>query len=307
MKVLVAAPIYDKAIERLREAGFEVLFKEYPSEDELVMLVKDVDALIVRSKPVVTRKVIEAARKLKIIGRSGVGLDNIDLEAAKERGIKVINTPGVPTNSVAELTIGLMLAVLRKIAYADRKLRKGEWVKKQCLGYELRGKTLGVIGMGRIGREVARIAHHGFDMKIIYYDIIRCPKEIEEELKTECVDLETLLRRADIVTIHVPLTPQTKHLINEERLKLMKTTSILINTSRGGVIDTKALIKALKEGWIAGAGLDVFDEEPLPKNHPLTSLDNVVLTPHIGASTVEAQERASMEIVEKIIEFFKSK
>lgn len=307
MKVLVAAPIYDKAIERLREAGFEVLFKEYPSEDELVILIKDVDALIVRSKPMVTRKVIEAAGKLKIIGRSGVGLDNIDLEAAKEKGIKVINTPGAPANSVAELTIGLMLAVLRKIAYADRRLREGEWVKKQCLGYELRGKTLGVIGMGRIGREVARIAHHGFGMKIIYYDVIRCPKEIEEELKTECVDLETLLRRADIVTIHVPLTPQTKHLINEERLKLMKTTSFLINTSRGGVIDTKALVKALKEGWIAGAGLDVFDEEPLPKNHPLTSLDNVVLTPHIGASTIEAQERAGMEIVEKIIEFFKSK
>ena len=307
MKVLIAAPIHDKAIKMLKEAGFEVVVKEYPDENELIGLIKDADALIVRSKPLVTRRVIEAAEKLKVIGRAGVGLDNIDIEAAKERGITVYNAPGAPTNSVAELAIGLMLTVLRKIAYADRSMREGKWVKKECLGQELHGKILGVIGMGRIGRAVARIAHHGFGMKIIYYDVIRCPKEIEEELEARCLDLETVLRTADVITIHVPLTPQTKHLINEERLKLMKPTAILINTARGGVVDTNALVKALKEDWIAGAGLDVFEEEPLPRDHPLTELDNVVLTPHIGANTIEAQERAGIEIAKKIIGFFKGK
>lgn len=305
VKVLVAAPIHEKALEKLRSAGFEIVYEEYPSENRLIELIKDVEAVIVRSKPRVTRRVIEAAEKLKVIARAGVGLDNIDLDAAGEKGIKVFNAPAAPTQSVAELVIGLMLAVLRKIAFADRKMREGVWAKKQCLGHELRGKILGVIGMGRIGTAVARIAHYGFGMKIIYYDVRRCPKEIEKELGTECVDLDTLMKTADIVTIHVPLLPTTKHLINEEKLRLMKKSAILINTARGGVVDTNALIKALKEGWIAGAGLDVFEEEPLPPDHPLTKLDNVVLTPHIGANTVEAQERAGMEVVEKIIEFFK--
>ncbi len=305
MKVLIAAPIHNKAIKMLKEAGFEVVVKEYPDESELIELIKDADALIVRSKPLVTRRVIEAAGKLKVIGRAGVGLDNIDLEAADERGITVYNAPDASTNSVAELTIGLMLAVLRKISYADRSMRNGKWVKKECLGRELHGKVLGVIGMGRIGKAVARIAYYGFGMKIIYYSRRR-HRDIEEEVKAQYYDLETVLRTADVITIHVSLTPQTKHLINEERLKLMKPTAILINTARGSIIDTNALIKALKEGWIAGAGLDVFEEEPLPKNHPLTELDNVVLTPHIGANTIEAQERAGIEIAHKIIEYFKN-
>lgn len=306
VKVLVAAPIHEKALEMLKKAGFEIVYEEYPSEERLIELIKDVDAIIVRSKPRVTRRVIEAAEKLRVIARAGVGLDNIDLEAAEEKGIKVFNAPSAPTQSVAELAIGLMLAVMRKIAYADRKMREGAWPKKQCLGHELRGKVLGVIGMGRIGSAVARIAYHGFGMKIIYYDVRRCPKEIEQELEAKCVDLDTLFKTADVITIHVPLIPATKHLVNEEKLRLMKKTAILINTARGGVVDTEALVKALKEGWIAGAGLDVYEEEPLPPDHPLTKLENVVLTPHIGANTVEAQERAGIEVVEKIIEFFKS-
>ncbi len=305
MKVLVAAPIHEKALELLKKAGFEVIYKEYPSENELIELVRNVDAIIVRSKPIVSRRVIEAAAKLKVIGRAGVGLDNIDLEAAREKGVEVLNAPSAPTISVAEHAIGLMLAVIRKIAYADRLMRAGEWPKKKCMGHELRGKVLGVVGMGRIGTAVARIAYHGFGMRIIYYDIRRCPKEVEKELEARCVDLETLFREADIVTFHVPLIPQTRHFVNEQRLKLMKKTAILINTARGGVIDTDALVKALKEGWIAGAGLDVYEEEPLPPDHPLTKLDNVVLTPHIGASTYEAQERAGIEIAEKIIGFLK--
>ncbi|MET1159887.1 MAG: D-2-hydroxyacid dehydrogenase [Thermoprotei archaeon] len=304
VKVLIAAPIHSRAIEILKERGFEVLYREEPEEDELVELVKDVDALIVRSKPLVTRRVIEAANKLKIIVRAGVGLDNIDLDAAKEKGIEVANVPEAATNSVAELAIGLMISVLRKIAYADRMMRQGKWVKKESMGFELRGKTLGIIGMGRIGRAVARIAYHGFGMKILYYDVYRAPREFEEEVRARYVDLETLLRESDIVSIHVPLTPETKHLINEERLKLMKKNAILINTARGAVVNTNALIKALKEGWIAGAGLDVYEEEPLPPDHPLLKLDNVVLTPHIGASTYEAQERAGIGAAKKIIEFF---
>lgn len=305
VKILVAAPLHEKALEKLRSAGFQIVYEEYPSEDRLVELIKDVEAIIVRSKPKVSRRVIEAAEKLKVIARAGVGLDNIDLDAANEKGIQVFNAPAAPTQSVAELAIGLMIDVLRKIAFADRKMREGVWAKKQCLGHELRGKVLGIIGMGRIGTAVARIAYHGFGMKIIYYDVRRCPKDVEKELDAKCVDLETLLKTADIVSIHVPLVPSTKHLINEEKLRLMKKSAILINTARGGVVDTDALVKALKEGWIAGAGLDVFEEEPLPPNHPLTKLDNVVLTPHIGANTVEAQERAGIEVVEKIIEFFK--
>lgn len=305
VKVLVAAPLHPKAIEKLRGAGFEVIVKEYPSEDELVELIKDVDAIIVRSNPKVTRRVIEAAEKLKVIGRAGVGIDNIDLEAAEERGIAILNTPGAPSRSVAELAIGLMLAVARKIAFADRKMREGVWAKKQCMGFELRDKVLGVIGMGRIGREVARIAYYGFGMKTIYYDARGRMEDVEKELDAKYRELDDVLREADIVTLHVPLLPSTRHLINEERLKLMKPSAILINTARGGVVDTEALVKALSNGWIAGAGLDVYEDEPLPKDHPLTRFDNVVLTPHIGSTTNEAQERAGVQIAEKIIEFFK--
>lgn len=303
MKVLVAAPLHEKALEVLKNAGLEIVYEEYPDEDRLLELVRDADAIIVRSKPKVTRKVIEAAPKLKVIGRAGVGLDNIDLEAAKERGIKVVNSPGASSRSVAELAVGLMFAVARKIAFADRKMREGVWAKKQCMGIELEGKTIGVIGFGRIGYEVAKIAN-ALGMKVLLYD----PKPNEERAKEvggKFVSLEELLRESDVVTLHVPLVDATYHLINEERLKLMKPTAILINAARGAVVDTEALVKALKEGWIAGAGLDVFEEEPLPADHPLTKLDNVVLTPHIGASTEEAQMRAGVQVAEQIVEILK--
>nr|WP_206203473.1 hydroxyacid dehydrogenase [Thermococcus sp. M36] len=303
VKVLVAAPLHEKAIEVLKNAGFEVLYEEYPDEERLIGLVGDVDAIIVRSKPKVTRKVIEAAPKLKVIGRAGVGLDNIDLEAAKERGIKVVNSPGASSRSVAELVLALMFNVARKVAFADRKMREGVWAKKQCMGIELEGKTLGIVGFGRIGYQIAKIAK-ALGMNVLLYD----PYPNEERAKEvggKFVDLETLLKESDVVTLHVPLIEQTYHLINEERLKLMKPTAILINAARGAVVDTEALVKALKEGWIAGAGLDVFEEEPLPAGHPLTELDNVVLTPHIGASTVEAQMRAGVQVAEQIVEILK--
>ncbi|ASI99300.1 hydroxyacid dehydrogenase [Thermococcus celer] len=303
MKVLVAAPLHEKAIEVLKNAGFEMVYEEYPDEDRLVELVGDVDAIIVRSKPKITRRVIEAAPKLKVIGRAGVGLDNIDLEAAKERGIKVVNSPGASSRSVAELVLALMFNVARKVAFADRKMREGVWAKKQCMGIELEGKTLGIIGFGRIGYQIAKIAS-ALGMNVLLYD----PYPNEErarEVGGRFADLETLLRESDVVTLHVPLVDSTYHLINEERLKLMKKSAILINAARGPVVDTKALVKALKEGWIAGAGLDVYEEEPLPKDHPLTKLDNVVLTPHIGASTVEAQMRAGVQVAEQIVDILK--
>ncbi len=303
MKILVASRIHEKAIQLLRENGFEVSVVEEPPEDELARLIKGFDGLIVRSKPLVTRKVIESADRLKVIARAGVGLDNIDVEAAKEKGIALINAPESSTQSVAELAVGLMLAVARKIAFSDRRMREGYWAKKEAMGIELSGKTLGVIGAGRIGSAVARIAKYGFNMHILYYDVA-CRDDLNKELEAECVSVEELLKRSDIVTIHVPLLPETRHMINEEKLRLMKKTAILINTSRGAVVDTAALVKALSEGWIAGAGLDVFEEEPLPKDHPLTKLDNVVLTPHIGASTKEAQEKAGVEVARKIVEFF---
>lgn len=304
MKVLVAAPLHEKAFEVLKNAGLEVVYEEYSREEKLLELVKDVDAIIVRSKPKVTRKVIENAPKLKVIGRAGVGLDNIDLEAAKERGIQVLNAPAAASRSTAELVFALLLTVARKVAFADRKMREGVWAKKQALGIELEGKTIGIVGFGRIGYNVAKIAN-AFGMRILLYD----PYPNEEgtkEVGGKFVDLETLLRESDVVTLHVPLLPSTKYLINEEKLKLMKPTAILINAARGGIVEEKALVKALQEGRIYGAALDVFEEEPLPKDHPLIKLDNVVLTPHIGASTREAQERAGVEIAEKVIQALKS-
>ncbi len=303
VKVLVAAPLHERAIEVLKNAGFDVIFEEYPDEARLLELVGDVDAIVVRSKPKVTRKVIEAAPKLKVIGRAGVGLDNIDLEAAKEREIRVVNSPAASSRSVAELVLAMMFNVARKVSFADRKMREGVWTKKQCMGIELDGKTLGIVGFGRIGYQIAKIAK-ALGMKVLLYD----PYPNEERAKEvggNFVDLETLLEESDVVTLHVPLVEQTYHLINEERLKLMKPTAILINAARGAVVDTNALVKALREGWIAGAGLDVYEEEPLPKDHPLTKLDNVVLTPHIGASTVEAQMRAGVQVAEQIVEVLK--
>ncbi len=303
VKVLVAAPLHEKAIEVLKNAGFEVVYEEYPNEERLIELAKDVEAIIVRSKPKVTRRVIEAAPKLRVIGRAGVGLDNIDLDAAKERGIKVVNSPAASSRSVAELVFGLLFAVARKIAFADRKMREGIWAKKQCMGTELEGKTIGIVGFGRIGYNVAKIAN-AFGMRVLLYDPYP-NEERAKEIGGTFTSLEDLLKESDVVTLHVPLIDATYHLINEERLKLMKSTAILINAARGAVVDNKALVKALQEGWIAGAGLDVFEEEPLPKDHPLTRLDNVVLTPHIGASTEEAQMRAGVQVAEQIVEILK--
>lgn len=298
MKVGICDPIAPEGVEILKKEGFEVVDLTDIPKEELTKHVADIHALIVRSATKVRKDMIDAAKNLKVIGRAGVGLDNIDVEYAKSKGIKVINTPGATSISVAELTIGLILAVMRKIAYGDRETRNGNWPKKKCKGIEMYGKTLGIIGFGRIGKEVAKRAK-AFGMRVIYNKVHRLDEATEKELGVEYRDLDTLISEADVITLHVPLTPETKHMINEERIAKMKDGAIIVNASRGGIVDEVALYNALKSGKLYGAALDVYENEPL-KESKLFELDNVVLTPHIGAQAKEGQTRAGIEIAEKI-------
>lgn len=304
MKVGICDPIAKEGVELLKKEGFEVVDLTGLPKDELSNHVRDLDAIIVRSATKVRKEMIDAAEKLKAIGRAGVGLDNIDVEYAKSKGIKVINTPGATSISVAELTIGLILAVMRKIAYADREMRNGAWPKKKCKGIEMYGKTLGIIGIGRIGREVAKRAT-AFGMKVIYYDVYRPDESTEKELAIEFRELDALVSEADVITLHLPLTPETKHLINKERIEMMKDGAIIINAARGGIVDENALYEALKSGKLYGAALDVYENEPL-KESKLFEIDNIVLTPHIGAQAKEGQTRAGIEVAKKIAEALKS-
>lgn len=253
----------------------------------------------------------EAARHgTRIISQYAVGYDNIDVDCTTRHGVYVTNTPNVLTEATAELTWALILATARHIVRADRYVRSGEWYRSGTgwhpelfLGMELRGKTLGIIGFGRIGRAVARIGAHGFGMRVLYYSRRRAPEEVEREIGAEYVPLEHLLRESDVVSIHVPLTPETRGMIGERELRLMKPSAILVNTARGAVVDPDALVKALREGWIAGAGLDVFHEEPLPPDHPLTRLENVVLAPHIGSATHEARQAMTCAVLDNLLAF----
>jgi glyoxylate reductase len=261
----------------------------------------------------ITCELLSEAKNLRIISQYAVGYDNIDVECATKQGIYVTNTPGVLTDATAELAWTLILATARRIVEADVFVRWGEWWRKgtgwhpkMMLGTQVTGKTLGIIGMGRIGRAVAKKAK-GFDMKILYYDIFRLPEELEKQLGAKYVDLDTLLAESDIITIHTPLTKDTYHLINEERLKKMKKGAILVNTARGPIVDIDALVKALREGWIAGAGLDVHIMEPLPPNHPITAFNNVVLTPHIGSATYETRLAMAMLVADNLIAFAEGK
>ncbi len=245
-------------------------------------------------------ELLDRAPRLRLVARFGVGYDNVDVEACTRRGVYVTHTPGVLSGAVADLTWGLILALARHLVRADRFVRERWALRRERLpfGIDLEGKTLGIIGLGRIGSEVARRAQ-GFGVKVIYYDVVRKP-ELEEAYGAEYVSLPELLQRADIVSIHVPLLPSTEHLIGERELRMMKPTALLINTSRGRVIDQKALVKAVKEGWIAGAGLDVYEEEPIPLDDPLLKLENVVLTPHIGSATRETRRRMAEVCAENV-------
>jgi len=301
-RVLVCDLIDYEGIQKLEKTGFKLDVKPTISSDELKKTVSNYDVLIVRSRTKVTKEIFEAGTRLKLVGRAGVGLDNIDLEAAQEKGVKVINTPEAPAEATAELTMGLILALARSIPSADRAMKEGKWLKKDLMGWELKDKTLGTIGLGNVGERVARLAKV-FGMKILITK--RTPPEpaLLKELEAEFVSLHELLKQSDVITIHVPYTPQTHHMIGEKQLQLMKKGSFLVNTSRGAIVEEKALLEALQSQRLGGAALDVYEIEP-PTNWALMKLPNVVCTPHIGAQTEEAQKTASVLIAEKIITFF---
>uniref|UniRef100_A0A7C1J855 D-3-phosphoglycerate dehydrogenase n=1 Tax=Ammonifex degensii TaxID=42838 RepID=A0A7C1J855_9THEO len=286
-KVLVTDGVAPEGLAVLKEApDVELDIRPKISPEELLAIIPDYDALIVRSATKVTSAVLERARKLKIIGRAGVGVDNIDVRAATARGIIVANAPGGNTIAAAEHTMGMMLALARNIPEANARLKAGIWDKDSLVGVELRHKVLGVVGIGRVGSEVAKRAL-AMEMEVIAYDPY-IPAERVKELGVQMVSLDTLLRRADFITIHIPLSKENYHLLNEEAFAKMKPGVRIINCARGGIIDEAALYVALKEGKVAGAALDVFEQEPLTQS-PLFALPNVVVTPHLGASTVEAQ------------------
>ena len=296
VKILVSDPIHRAGIERLEQLG-QVEVKVGLPREELVKSIKGQDVLVVRSATKVTREIIEAGENLKVIARAGMGLDNIDVGAARERGIKVVNAPEAPSVAVAELVFGLILGWVRHIPEADLSMKQGKWEKSKLMGSELRGKTLGIVGTGRIGREVA-VRAKAFGMNLLAHDIVR-NEELVEQTGARYVDMETLLRESDFVTLHVPLTGQTERMIGKRELELMKPTAVLINTARGEVVDEQALAEVLRSGRIAGACLDVYTREPLVDS-PLLGLPNVVLTPHLGASTEETQREAALIVAEKI-------
>lgn len=314
-KLWITRELFDVVIERLKKYyDVEVWDRYTPPPPEVIRKkFKEIDAASTLLTDKISCDILEEAKNLRIISQYAVGFDNIDVECATRLGIYVTNTPGVLTEAVADFTWALLLAVARRIIEADNFVRWGEWWRKETgwhpkmmLGIEVHGKTLGIIGFGRIGRAVAKRAK-GFDMRILYYDVRRASPELEKEFGAKYVDLDTLLKESDIVSVHTPLTKETYHLINEEKLRKMKRGAILINTARGPVVDTNALIKALEEGWIAGAGLDVFEQEPLPPNHPLTRFKNVVLAPHAASATHETRLKMAELVAENLIAFYEGK
>ena len=283
----------------LKKNGLQITYEPEITPDQIKEKIGNFAIVIVRSRTKLTKEMIQKADKCKIIARVGVGLDNIDVEAAKEKGIRVINAVEGAMNAVAELVLGLMLSLAREIPRADREIRNGKWLKKELTGTELSGKYLGIVGLGNIGKRLARLAR-ALNMNIIGYDVIPIPDDFAREVGLVKTDLETLISSADYISFHVPLTDDTHHLVNSQRISKMKKTAYLVNTSRGEIIDEDALYAALKEGKIAGAALDVFEKEPATGNK-LATLQNVICTPHIGAQTREAQTLAANVIAEKII------
>jgi D-3-phosphoglycerate dehydrogenase len=296
VKILITDSVHEDGIKVLKDIG-EVNVKTDLTPKQLLGKIKDYDVLVVRSATKVTKEIINSAKKLKIIARAGVGLDNIDVQAAGAKDIMLINAPEAPTTAVAELVIGLMLSWARRLPRADTSMKQGRWDKAKLVGSELREKILGIVGTGKIGQTVGYRAK-SFLMNLLASDVTQ-NTEFAERTGARYVDLDELLRESDFITLHVPLTPQTHHMMSKRELELMKSTAVLINTSRGQIVDEKALAEALQKGKISGACLDVYEREP-PKDSPLLKLPNVILTPHIGASTVEAQRGAALIVAEKV-------
>lgn len=304
INVLVCDQIHADGIKMLQQAGFNVNLNTEITSEELKKIVPNYNVLIIRSRTKVTSDIINEGKNLKVVARAGVGLDNVDLEAAKRNGIVVFNSPEASSKAVAELTLGLILSLARNIPFADNSVKEGKWIKNQLEGWQLEDKTIGLIGLGNIGECVARLAK-SFGMKILITKRTPPNPQLLAELAGEYVSLEKLLRGSDIVSIHVPFTSETNLMIGEEEIQLMKDNAYLINTSRGQIVDEKALLKALKSKKLTGVALDVFSVEP-PKDLELMKMPNVVCTPHIGGQTVEAQGKAAVIIAEKIINHFKN-
>jgi len=283
----------------LQKNGLKITYEPEITPDQIKEKIGNFDIVVVRSRTKITKEMIDRANKCKIIARVGVGLDNIDVGAAKTKEIRVINAVEGAMNAVAELVLGLMLSLAREIPRADREIRNGKWLKKELMGTELSGKYLGIVGLGNIGKKLAKHAR-ALNMNIIGYDVIPIPEDFSREVGLIKADLDTLISSADYISFHVPFTESTHHLVNSQLLAKMKKNACLINTSRGEIIDENALYDALKEGQIAGAALDVFESEPATGNK-LATLPNVICTPHIGAQTKEAQALAANVIAEKII------
>jgi len=300
MRVLVADPIAQEGIDLLSKYA-QVDVKTKQSPEEIIPIIGNYDALIVRSQTQVTADIIAAGKNLQIIGRAGVGIDNIDTNAASQHGIIVVNAPTGNTVSAAEHTIALMLALARNIPQANSSLKSGKWQRADFMGTEVKGKTLGIVGLGNVGSEVARRAR-GLEMNIIGYDPI-ISDDRASNLQVELVPLTQLIKESDFITLHIPLTESTKNIIGEKELTTVKPNVRIINAARGGLIDNDALVKAVNEKRVAGAAIDVFENEPCTGS-PLFDCDKIIVTPHLGASTTEAQTLAATEVVQQIIDVF---
>jgi D-3-phosphoglycerate dehydrogenase / 2-oxoglutarate reductase len=299
MKVLISDNLAPVGMQILKDAGLEVDVKTGLAPEELKSIMPEYDGLVIRSATRVTAEIIEAAGRLKVVGRAGIGLDNVDVAAASKRGIIVMNAPDGNSTTAAEHTIAMMLSLSRNIPQATASMKDGKWEKKKFMGRELTGKTLGIVGIGRIGSIVADRAH-GLHMNVIAFDP-HMPKDMVEKIGVELVSLDELCKRADYISVHVPFTKETEHILSFKEFKLMKKGAMLIDCARGGVIDEAALYEALTAGELGGAALDVFEVEPATRdNCPLLALDNFICTPHLGASTSEAQENVAVAIAEQM-------
>ena len=304
-KVIICDPIHKDGVQMLRDAGLDVTLDTEVTAEDLLQKIGEYDAMVIRSRTKVNKELLDAATSLKAIARAGVGLDNVDLPYAKEKGVEVFNSPEAPCNAVAELVLGMMFNMARMITEADAGMKQGKWEKKKLTGFEIQGKTLGIIGFGRIGYTLGKKAKC-LGMRVLAFDVaLDRVKQYINEIGAEAADLDTLYAESNFITVHVPLLPQTKHMINKEAIAKMRDGVHLINAARGGVIDEKALKEALNSGKVKGAALDVFEQEPKP-DEELVCRSNVICTPHIGAGSVEAQIGNSTVVAEKLIKFFSS-
>jgi D-3-phosphoglycerate dehydrogenase len=304
-KVLVSDPISDLGIQQLNDADDVIVDKKTGlKEDELIAIIGDYDALLVRSQTKVTERIMAAGKKLKVVGRAGVGVDNIDLEAATKRGIVVINAPDGNTIATCELTFAMMMSVARQIPQAYKKTVSGEWDRKTFVGVELRAKVLGIIGMGRIGSEVAKRAKV-FGMEVIGYDPF-LTEDRAEKMGVKLGTVNEIAAQADFITVHTPLTPETRHIIGKAQFAIMKKGVRIINCARGGIVDEIALVDAINQGIVAGAAFDVFEEEPPTADHPFLNHPQIIVTPHLGASTIEAQENVAIDVSEEVLHILRS-